>query len=48
MGNRQPNYNQKIGSNSECPMCKMQFSRKHTYGYVSIAPQLYFCQCFLE
>lgn len=36
MGNRQPNYNHKIGNNkSECPVCSLQFKSTDTYGHVS-------------
>ena len=35
MGNRQPNYNHKIGNKSECPICGQQFKSSDTYGSVS-------------
>ena len=36
MGNRQPNYNHKIGkSTAECPICGLKFRATDTYGHVN-------------
>lgn len=35
MGNKQPNYNNKVGKQSECPICALQFKSSDTYGSVT-------------
>ncbi len=47
MGNRQPNYNGKIGKQSECPICGLQFKSSDTYGSVGSTTNFALSDLFL-